>query len=431
MQVRKLLAFGSGVGIEIRGNDMEIAAVRVRPSGVQVLGRVTLRQFRERPAAEWGAEYAAFLKTHGVAHLSATVLLPRRDVIARQLYLPGVSGRDLPSAVALQIDTLHPYGEEDVEYAWSPLGSGAVLTGIIRRAVLEQYAATFAEAGIAVASFTFFAAAVHGAARLFVPPPAEGFAALSACQEGGVEIYGESPARPVFAAEFDLPVDRAVRLALSELRLPPDTPPLRLDNLLPAPRTNPVENDLSRNALPYATALAGACPRLAPAANLLPPAHRTANSRAIFLPTAVLGGLLLLLTGALLAHSAFEDRRYLRKLEREIAALEPQARKAAALDRQIDLTRARARLLDEFRRRTSDDLEALDELSRLLPPPAWANSIELSRDAANIVGEAEQAAALLKVIDASPLFQDSEFSVIARVGNNENFRIHTRREGRR
>jgi len=69
--------------------------------------------------------------------------------------------------------------------------------------------------------------------------------------------------------------------------------PTTLEELLPRPTVNPVENDLSRNALPYATALAGACPRLAPAANVLPREYRRSRSRAMFVPTAVLAGLAL------------------------------------------------------------------------------------------------------------------------------------------
>ena len=110
---------------------------------------------------------------------------------------------------------------------------------------------------------------------------------------GTVEVYGESPSRAVFSAEFEMPPERAAALALAELRLPPETQPMTLEELLPRPTVNPVENDLSRNALPYATALAGACPRLAPAANVLPREYRRSSSRAMLVPTAVLAGLAL------------------------------------------------------------------------------------------------------------------------------------------
>ena len=74
----KLLAFGAGVGIEIRAKDLEIVAARVRPGRVNVLGRLVIEDYGSRPAAEWGADYAAFLRAAGIARLSATVLLPRR-----------------------------------------------------------------------------------------------------------------------------------------------------------------------------------------------------------------------------------------------------------------------------------------------------------------------------------------------------------------
>src|SRR5262245_65481953 len=86
-ELRKLLAFGSGVGIEIRGKDLEIVLARVRPGKVEVPGRLVIEDYAARPAAEWGAEYAAFLKDAGVSRLSATVLLPRRDVIVRHMAL--------------------------------------------------------------------------------------------------------------------------------------------------------------------------------------------------------------------------------------------------------------------------------------------------------------------------------------------------------
>jgi Tfp pilus assembly protein PilN len=228
-----------------------------------------------------------------------------------------------------------------------------------------------------------------------------------------------------------LPSGKAAALAAAELRLAPETAPLTLESLLPAPRVNPVENDLARNPLPYAAALASACPRLAPSANLLPPELRESASRAIFIPTAVVAAALLIVLGATLAWPAYEQRQYLKQLHAEIAQLRPQAARASALEHEIEHTRARALLLDEFRSRTRSDLDAIDELSRLLPPPVWANTVDLSRDAVTILGEAEQAAPLLKVLDASPLFHNSEFNGISKVQNAETFRLRIQRRPRK
>ncbi len=427
--LRKLLAFGSGVGIEICGADLEVVAARVRPSTVQVLGRLVIHNFAERPAAEWGAEYTRFLKSAGLGHLSATVLLPRREVIVRQVALPGVAAKDIEGAIRLQLDTLHPYGDDEVAWGWSPLAYGSVLVGIVRRSAVDRYHRLFTEADIAVASFTFSAAALHAAVRLNGHSDGPGFLALSHTVAGAIEAYGESAARPVFSAEFDLAPERAAVLALSELRLPPETVPLKLEEVLPRPAINPVENDLSRNALPYATALAGACPRFAPAANVLPPEQRRLRSRAVFLPTLVLAGLLMLVLVGMAAYSAYSDRRYLQKLDAEIATLQPVAQRAAALDRRIADTQARIRLLDQFRSETHRDLDTLKELTRLVEPPAWTSATTLTHEMVRISGQAPQASPLIRILDSSSFFADSTPESIQRspTGTGELFTIHMNR----
>jgi hypothetical protein len=429
--LRKYVAFGSGVGIEIGAHDLELTAVRVRPNGVDVLGATTIRDFSQRPAAQWGAEYARFIEGAGASHLAATVLLPRRETIVRQVALPGVATRDLASALALQIDSLHPYGDEEVVYGWSRLENGSLLLGILRRATMDRYIGMFAEAGVSVAALTFSAGAIYVARRLPMAQPQvpdKGFVAVAAGENGWLEVYGESSARPVFSADFDLPPERAVTLAISELRLEPDQAPLSFDRILPVPRNNPVTNDLSRRALPYATALAGACPWVGSAVNLLPPAQRQSHSRAMYVPTIVLGLLLFLVAGALVAQSSMEDRRYLTALEAEIAKVEPQAKRSAVLDREMLRAQNRARLLDEFRSRTKADLDSLNELTSVLKPPTWTSMIDLAPGAAMITGETEQAASLLKLLDASPYFQNSAFvGSIAKSGGNEQFQIRTGR----
>jgi general secretion pathway protein L len=152
----------------------------------------------------------------------------------------------------------------------------------------------------------------------------------------------------------------------------------------------------------------------------------------MFIPTAVLAAVLLLTTVAALGYPKIRDRGYLAKLEAEIARIEPQARRAAGLDSEIEKTRARVRLLDSFRNRSKADLDALNALTQLLAPPIWANAVELSRESMQIGGEAEQAATLLQVIDGSPFFQNSQFTVpIARGQGAEIFRIRADREAGR
>lgn len=432
MDIRTLLAFGTGVGIEIRAQDLAVTLAHVRPNGIRVAASTVIRNFRERPAGEWGSEYLRFLRENGGSHLAATVIAPKREVIVRQIALPGVANKDLAAAVGFQVETLHPYGEDDVAFGWLRISdTGAALIGIMRRDALDAYLEKFDEAGVAVACFTFSAAALHGALRLYAEPPAAGLLAIAETESGEVEVYGESPSRPVFSALFDLPADRAASLAAAELRLPPDTAPARIDQILPAPLSFTADFDFSRSTMPYAASLAGACPRLAAAVNLLPEEKRSTNSRMVFVPSAILAALVLLVAGAVFGYSRIEERHYVAMLEAESAKLQPQVKRIAALDKSLDQARARTRLLDEFRGRSKYDLDTLNELTKLLAPPIWTSSTELTRDAVVLAGEAEQAAPLLKLVDSSPYFKDSGFQIpIVKMGQNEMFRIRAMRRAR-
>jgi Tfp pilus assembly protein PilN len=432
LELSNLLAFGMGVGIEIRGADLDITVARVRPNGAAITAHGAIARFRERKAGDWGGEYSDFLKKHGVSHLTAAVVLPPGEVVVRGLTLAGIGAKDLPGAVDFQIDGAHPFGDAEVASGWTRVGAperGGVLLGVALAAVVEKYARLFTEAGVAVSSFTFAASAVYAAVRLFRAPVA-GFVAWRERESGEIEIYGESPARPVFWAEFDLPRERAAALAAAELRME-GAEGVPLASVLPLPRANPAENDLSRNAASYAAALSCACPRLAPAANLLPVERRSSHSRAMLIPAAVLSVLAMALGAAWFASAALEQRRYLQAIEAEIAKVEPAARRAAALDKEIETTGNRIRAIAEFREQVRKDLGALNELSRILPPGAWASSVEISRETALIAGDTDSAAPLLEVLDASPEFRNSEFASVTRVGNYEVFRIRTVREGAR
>jgi Tfp pilus assembly protein PilN len=432
--LRSWLAIGTGVGIEIGDEELQISIARVRPNGIAVLGSATVVDVRNRPAAEWGAELQAFLKELGCGHIPAAVLLPRRDVIVRQVALPGVTDRDLPAAIQLQIDALHPFAEDEVAYSFARIGKTSfVLVGITRREVVERYTNLFAEAGIKITSFTFSAAAIYSALRILGTPP-NGFVAVHPVA-GELEVYGESESRPVFSATFDAASSRAITQAIAELRLPPDVEPVPLEQILPKPSVFPPNHDpesvgFGKHAMPYATAVGSACPWLSLQANLLPVELRKSSSRIRLIPTVALGCVLLLMVTALAAHSSYENARYLARLRAEIKRIEPQANKVQVLDRGVAATRARTKLLDDFRRRSKSDMDALNELTKLLQPPTWLSTVEIRRNGIQISGETEQAATLLQIIDNSPMFTDSSFTTSpTRVLGGEVFGIKATREG--
>jgi Tfp pilus assembly protein PilN len=429
---RRALVFGTGFGIAIGERNLEAAIVRARPSGVTPIATATIHDFRNRPAAEWGAELLRFVTAAGESRLAATVLLPRNEVVVRTVSLPGVADKDAANAVELQIDTLHPWsdtGGRDVEVAWgwSRASKGDVIVGLARKELLDSYETIFAEAGILMAAATFSTAVIHTALRIWSEAPAS-LLCINTDDNGHIEIYGESDSRAAFSAEFSVTRERAIALARAELRIASDQPARALSEVLPpAPG-----KALQGNPLAWAAAIAGSAPRVTHFANLLPPERRASHDRMQYLVPAILGILLVLaLLAVFVIFPAVEQKRYREDLDRAARQLEPAAARAQAMERKIKEDGNRILLLDDIRRRPQADLEVLNELTRLLPPPVWTSSIEIYPDSVVISGEADQAAPLLKILDSSPLFQNSEFALsLTRGALTEQFRIKTMRRGR-
>jgi type IV pilus assembly protein PilN len=419
----RFLVFGTSAGIAIRDADLEVALVRARPNGPTVVAQATISNYRNRPPAEWGREFRDFLIKNGEKHLAATILLPRHDVIVRLAAVPGVQKKDIPNALEFQIDSMHPYGEEPVAFGWAKADLNNAMVGIVRESRLDEYVAAFDQAGIAVAGFTFSASAIYSALRVFGKAPQD-FAIVHDAGDGLLEIYGESTSKPVFSAEFDLAPARAVALAYSELRLT-GKEPATFDRALPIPR-----NVIQVDTLAYATALASQGRWNAPYANLLPADRRKVQSRARFIPSVVLGLALLVVGISWLVYANIRDERYLSELQAEIGKVQPNASRADAIERRTGEHRSRVALLDQYRQRTQGDIEVLAELSRIIPPSVWTTNIDIAPDSVTLVGEADQAAPLLKILDSSPYFQKSEFSMGVMKGgqNGESFRIKTYRK---
>jgi Tfp pilus assembly protein PilN len=433
LNARRWLAFGSGFGIAAGASVLELAMVRVRPSGARFVQAASIAGYRTRPAAEWGGEVTRFLAAGGETQLAATVLLPREEVIVRTLQLPGVSDKDMAAAIELQLDTLHPWGDDEIAWTWFRAGDGSaqlIVVGLIRKALLTSWETLFSEAGIPVAAFTFSSAAIHAALRIWNAAPHSFLFAVPG--EGNrCEVYGESEARPFYSSQFAIGVERAIAVARAELRLAGSDEAGSLAAAIPQP-DGAAQSFETVSPFAWAAALSAAAPLATRLVNFLPPERRASSARRKFLLTGILSVVLAITAlAAFVALPAIQQSRYETALATEIRRSEPAAQRAQNFEKAATQNRARAAALDEIRLRSKADLDILNELTRILPPQVWTNSIEIYPDSVVIAGEADQAAPLLKLLDSSPLFQNSEFSLsVTRSTTGEQFRIRTQRRGR-
>ncbi len=367
----KWLAMGTGIGIEIGSQDLTVTVVRLRPTGVRVLGELTIPHFREQPAAEWGAAYAGFLQKLGVGHLAATILLPRDEVTVRQIALPGVTDKDLASAVRFEIDSLNPHSEEEVAYDWARIGkTSSVLIAITLRSVVERYTALFSQAGVKAACFTFSAPTIYSALRLLSTPPKEGFPGSGAGRRRSGGIWRKCHAPDLFGAPG------------SAVRSRPDLGRVRAQAAA-GDRSGCVARSTSS-----ASGTAGdirAFARLSfvrrRAGRRRPPASAQLESSAAGAARSPHPGCVIFLRPFWDASSCcclplfwlipamrivtmsdwckLRSGRWIRL-----------AKKAAYVDRETINARNRSQTLDNFRQQTRQDLDALNELTHLLAPPA-------------------------------------------------------------
>src|SRR3569833_4493137 len=153
--LRRARIFGTGFGIAIAGANLEAVIVRSRPSASAVTASTVITVFSSRPAAEWGSDLLRFLAGAGEPQLAATVVLPREEVIVRTVRLAGVAEKDIASAIELQLDTIHPWEDEPVEWAWWRVTPADVVVGVVRQSVLTHFERLFSEAGVTKAGVCF------------------------------------------------------------------------------------------------------------------------------------------------------------------------------------------------------------------------------------------------------------------------------------
>lgn len=427
--VRRRLIFGTGIGIEVTPQNLNILVVKVSAKGATIMARLLIHNFAERPPRELGAHYKGFLRQHGVAHVGAVVLLPYEYYICRTINLPGVTDRLIPAALRFELDAMNPWDKEKPVHDWVRVGtSSSVLVAVAPRRRVEGYVTLFEQAGIRLSHFTCDAAVLYASIHMLGHSQRCSFLAIGEYR-GERIIYGESPSRPLLLAHLDTSVERARSTGVALLQLPPDLEADSITKVVPTPLLSHPGYDPATCLMPYVAALCGANPWFGRTVNLLPTAHRRGKLRAVYVPTCVLATLLVLAVAVLAGLSTITDRYNRWTLQAEIQMIGPLARESADLDRKIASLHRRAHAIDTFRVRSKDDLDALSELTQLLRSPTWLRSFRLTRQSLQLSGEAEQAATLLKIVDDSIQFSGSEFSVpVTRAGTLEGFSVRAKRK---
>jgi Tfp pilus assembly protein PilN len=142
------------------------------------------------------------------------------------------------------------------------------------------------------------------------------------------------------------------------------------------------------------------------ATNLMGHGEEIAQPRWVWAPTYALCSLALLMVGASAVGPSVQQSRFLEQLSSEIARLQPQVRQVERMETETSEIQKKAAVLEMVEGRDALNLEALRELSEILPDSTWINDFNLRGDGVEISGLTDNATALVPLIEQSPLFKD-------------------------
>ncbi len=411
-----MLTLKTAIGIAVRGEDLEFLCLKRGLRAVETAGRMRLENYRRMNPAEAGLAYREFLRQMGVSTANAFLALPRGQALMRILTLPAEAEGNLAKTVEYQVDSLHPFDEGAVDYDWTLLQKQAgrlqVAVVMVEKKTGVEYAEWLAQAGIAVAGITVSTAAFY-ASLAGRPRP---LILVDRCA-GRLELLGIGADTLISKEIADAPeaFDRELAQVRAEMRVAPDA------------EVAVVESGEGPASLSYAaalTALDGGKFRI----NVLPPEKRVFRSPWAHAPTYALAAVVLILLVANFLRGPLQDRLYLNQIEDEIKRLEARVTYVQKLDNHQRRAIDRLMLLQSMKGETALKLQALAELTRILPPSVWLQEADLREGTVVLQGMAESSSPLLTTLGASPYFRNAEFlsSITKSADGKDMFRIRVR-----
>jgi len=419
--------FGNSIGFEILGNDLRVAIVTTAFRKRRLVASEAVAGFMEMDQAQRLSALKDLVRKHKMTPGGVYLGLPGDRGVIRQVELP-VEIRDrLPAAVALQLEALSPWPSEETywDYSVEPSKSDAkvivVSVVIISREALDPWLALFKSAGLPLSGASLSPLLnAHGSSVLWTDnKPTIVLACASSSFEGAIVRTGflSSLAVPRKDSETSARtvIDRL--LSLGRVSSPDSVRFIAYGNMEEVPESDgqkslPIENT-KPDSIQFFGALTAALAAVSQGSfktNFIPRSEQYRRNQLALIPTYVLVALTVLMGGAMAFREPYQATVYSAQLNAEVKILAPQVREVASQESELNL------LSEKYRALTGDiaardvNLEAMRELSRVLPPTVWLTSYNYQKDGISISGFAQSASEVQKAVEDSPLFKDAQFS---------------------
>jgi len=417
----------TSVGIEIAGQDLRIAVLRTFAGKRRLIRMDVLPGFIGLTDEDKLSNLSAYFKKHKLTGLNVHLTVPGAWGVTRDLEFPAAvaTGDALRSAVALQVENLSPWGLDEIywDFASEPAPKGVrtivVHVGIVSHAVLDPWIALFRSARLALTGASLSSLSwAHGAAVLWgTERPVMVLAAEPDYVEGtlvrgdrihAIHTLGTDAARMASMSASQLL--RAGRIdSPDDVRLVSHGASTQEAGLEPIQL--PVDG--ARGTATGFGAISAALLGLAKSGfrlNLIPAPLRFQRNVLQYVPTYALVTLLVVLGALAWIREPYQQSLYAERLDEEAQRLSVEVRSVAEQEAKLNAISDRVSALNGLIRSRDANLEALRELSRILPQGTWLSSYGNQDNVVTIAGYSESAASIQKLLEDSPVFRDVQFT---------------------
>jgi len=434
----------TGIGIELRGEDMVIASLQSNFSGGTFTHFKRIAGYRLRAEEDVRREINQFFKTNGLSKDSIVLGIPRKDVVLRYLDLPAEVKDNLKQVVQYQVQSFEPTEEDSYYHDYVLLDEQAgqkkitVLLIMARKSLLDGYLHLLEN--LEIRPIAVISSSI-GLANLFLQNPKDltnKTYILADLGAFGIELLALRQGSLVYSREASKENDHnwsdlfltELNEAVSKIRLSPEG---TLEKIILAGESSESAYDDIRSRIPecellrkslrlsvpgenkayiqeaasaLGLALTGMGRNVSIKANLLPPDIRNRQMRWAYIPAAILGLTILLLLAAIGFRQIWQNRQLVSMLNQEIKSLNAPVKRVHDLRNQTIALETKIQFVANLVNAKDKNLEILQELTTILPADTFLTSYSNRDGTIQLIGLSGSSSDLIPKLEKSSLLRD-------------------------
>ena len=434
----------TGVGIELRGDDILLAAVQSNFSKAAFTRFLRIADYQRFTRADLRGAIDRFFRDNGLGRESVVLGVSRKDCVIRYLDLPLEVKDNLGEVVRYQVQAFEPTEEDGFYYDYALLESAPghkrlnILLAMVRKSFLDRQLAMLRELGIIPLIVAFGSA---GLANMYLASRKDAGDKTFLIADAGkseMELFVLRNGQFAYSREVQKNDAQSwgnlflgeINEAAARLRLGPDSVLEKIALTGESSRAVYEETresisdceilersfplaaaETSRQLIHEAAAVCGLAftaiaPRPAVRLNLLPSDLKRRRGRLGIAVAAALGAIILLMLAGIGLIEPIQNSRRLALLEAETKKLEAPVRVVRSLEAQEEKLAAQRKQMTELLSDDDRNLDILKYLTETLPDDTFLTNYVNTSGAIMLSGESGSYSDLSARLEKSPLLKD-------------------------